>query len=72
MWRDGHEAARVLRAATAAGPDHLHLAAEGRPWPQTGRAADGTALGPLARAVTGLPVIVNGGLHDPAPPVDPH
>ena len=65
-WRDEHEVTEILRTVTAAAPDYLHLAAEGRPWTESGRAADGTALGPLARAITGVPVIVNGGLHDPA------
>ena len=66
MWRDEGEATQILSTATAAGPDYVHLAAEGRPWTESGRAADGTALGPLARAVSGVPVMVNGGLHDPA------
>ena len=66
LWRDEHEITEILRTVTAAAPDYLHLAGEGRPWTQSGQAADGTALGPLARAITGVPVIVNGGLHDPA------
>jgi 2,4-dienoyl-CoA reductase-like NADH-dependent reductase (Old Yellow Enzyme family) len=65
-WRDEHEATALLQTVTEASPDYVHLAGEGRPWTQSGRTADGTALGPLARAVTGRPVIVNGGLHEPA------
>ena len=65
-WRDEQEAAAIFRTVAAAGPDYLHLAGEGRPWTDSGRAADGTALGALARQVTGLPVVVNGGLDDPA------
>jgi 2,4-dienoyl-CoA reductase-like NADH-dependent reductase (Old Yellow Enzyme family) len=55
----------IYTTVAAAKPAYLHLAGEGRPWTQSGRAADGTALGALARQRTGLPVIVNGGLHTP-------
>lgn len=49
-----------------AGADFLHLASEGRGWTESARIADGGSLTRLAREVTGLPVIANGGMHDPA------
>lgn len=64
-WTDAAEAEAVFTTVAAAQPAYIHLAGEGRPWTQSGRAADGTALGALARRTTGLPVIVNGGLHTP-------
>lgn len=64
-WQDREEAEQILGTVAAAGPDYLHLAGEGRAWTESGRAADGTALGPLARQIGGVPVMVNGGLHDP-------
>ncbi|MBP1818287.1 NADH:flavin oxidoreductase [Mycobacterium sp. OAE908] len=64
-WVNAREAEDIYTTIAAAKPAYLHLAGEGRPWTQSGRAADGTALGALARRSTGLPVIVNGGLHTP-------
>lgn len=64
-WADAREAEGIYTTIAAANPAYLHLAGEGRPWTQSGRAGDGTALGALARRSTGLPVIVNGGLHTP-------
>ena len=64
-WVDAREAADIYSTIAAAEPAYLHLAGEGRPWTHSGRAADGTALGALARQSAGLPVIVNGGLHTP-------
>jgi 2,4-dienoyl-CoA reductase-like NADH-dependent reductase (Old Yellow Enzyme family) len=64
-WADAQEAQDIYTTIAAAKPAYLHLAGEGRPWTQSGRAADGTALGALARQRTGLPVIVNGGLRTP-------
>ncbi|PZS34193.1 MAG: NADH:flavin oxidoreductase [Pseudonocardiales bacterium] len=65
QWADEQEATDIFATVAAARPDYLHLAGEGRPWTDNGRAADGTPLGALARDVTGVPVIVNGGLHTP-------
>ncbi|MGV9800460.1 oxidoreductase [Mycobacterium sp. NPDC003449] len=62
-WVDAHEAEDIYDTIAGAAPTYLHLAGEGRPWTQSGRTADGTPLGELARRTTGLPVIVNGGLH---------
>ncbi len=64
-WLDKPEATDIFATIAHAGPDYLHLAGEGRPWTDSGHAADGTPLGALARELTDLPVIVNGGLHAP-------
>ncbi|WP_430479029.1 NADH:flavin oxidoreductase [Streptomyces sp. P11-1] len=61
-WPGGDAEARVLfTAAASAGADYLHLAGSGRDW-----SPDGPTLPGLARQVTGLPVIANGGLHEDA------
>nr|WP_275407803.1 NADH:flavin oxidoreductase [Streptomyces coelicoflavus] len=61
-WPGGDaDAGAVFSAAAAAGADYLHLAGSGRDWP-----AHGPTLPGLARTVTGLPVIANGGLHQDA------
>lgn len=65
-WLSRQEATSIFTAIAAAGPDYLHLAGEGRPWTESGTAADGTPLGALARQISDIPVIVNGGLHEPA------
>ncbi|MEW2070006.1 NADH:flavin oxidoreductase [Streptomyces sp. NPDC007346] len=61
-WPGGDaEATAVFTAATAAGADYLHIAGSARDW-----LPDGPTLPALARRVTGLPVIANGGLHEGA------
>jgi 2,4-dienoyl-CoA reductase-like NADH-dependent reductase (Old Yellow Enzyme family) len=65
-WQDRTEAEAVLRTVATAGPDYLHLASEGRPWTESGVLPDQTPLGPLARQLTTLPAMVNGGLDDVA------
>ncbi|MEI5036164.1 DsbA family protein [Streptomyces sp. S1A(2023)] len=61
-WPGGDaEAEAVFTAAASAGADYLHLAGSGRDWFPEGR-----TLPALARSVTGLPVIANGGLHQEA------
>lgn len=65
-WPDGSQAQETFTTIAASSPAYLHLAGEGRPWTQSGKTADGTALGALARHATGLPVIANGGLHTAA------
>ncbi|MGW8489482.1 oxidoreductase [Streptomyces sp. NPDC055886] len=58
-WPGGDaEAGVIFAAAASAGADYLHLAGSGRDW-----SPDGPSLSGLARTVTGLPVIANGGLH---------
>jgi 2,4-dienoyl-CoA reductase-like NADH-dependent reductase (Old Yellow Enzyme family) len=66
-WPGGAaEADTVFRAVAAAGADYLHLASEGRDWPGTATLDTGITVTALAKGVTGLPVIANGGMHDPA------
>ncbi len=64
-WPGGAEDAEVIFSAVAAGgADYLHIASEGRDFIDTARFADGRTITAVARAVTGLPVIANGGMHD--------
>ncbi|QFY09926.1 NADH:flavin oxidoreductase [Nonomuraea phyllanthi] len=64
-WRGGAHDARIIFAAlAAAGSSYLHIASEGRDWIETARLDGGLTITGLARQVTGLPVIANGGMHD--------
>jgi 2,4-dienoyl-CoA reductase-like NADH-dependent reductase (Old Yellow Enzyme family) len=66
-WPDVRRTAEVIfRALAAAGADYLHIASEGRNWLHTARLDDGSTITELARQVTGLPVVANGGMADPA------
>ncbi|MDT0492511.1 NADH:flavin oxidoreductase [Streptomyces griseus] len=61
-WQGGDaEAGALFTAVASAGADYLHLAGSGRDW-----LPHGPTLPALARKVTGLPVIANGGLHEDA------
>jgi 2,4-dienoyl-CoA reductase-like NADH-dependent reductase (Old Yellow Enzyme family) len=64
-WPGEAEDAEVIFAAVAdAGADYLHIASEGRNFIDTARFADGRTITAVAKQVTGLPVIANGGMHD--------
>ncbi|GLW12961.1 NADH:flavin oxidoreductase [Microtetraspora sp. NBRC 13810] len=64
-WPGGaKDAETIFRAVAGAGATYLHIASEGRDWIETARLDDGTTITGLARRVTGLPVIANGGMHD--------
>ena len=64
-WPGGAADAEVNFAAVAeAGADYLHIASEGRDFLDTARLSDGRTITALARDVSGLPVIANGGMHD--------
>ncbi|GAB2633086.1 oxidoreductase [Kribbella swartbergensis] len=66
-WPGGAYDAEVIFGALAeTGIDYLHIASEGRNWLETARLQGGQTLTGLARRVSGLPVIANGGMHDPA------
>ena len=66
-WPGGAADAEVIFPAVAdAGASYLHIASEGRNWIDTARLAGGQTITGLARRLTGLPVMVNGGMHDPA------
>lgn len=65
-WPGGREDAEAIFAAVAeAGVDYLHIASEGRDWRESAKIDDETTITQLAKRVTGLPVITNGGMHDP-------
>lgn len=64
-WPGEAEDSEVIFAAVAdAGVDYLHIASEGRNFIDTARFADGRTITAVAKQVTGLPVIANGGMHD--------
>ncbi len=65
-WPGGESDARIIfRAVQEAGVSYIHLASEGRDWMSTSTLAPGVTITGLARHATGLPVIANGGMHDP-------
>jgi 2,4-dienoyl-CoA reductase-like NADH-dependent reductase (Old Yellow Enzyme family) len=64
-WPGGADDAEVVFAAlAAAGADYLHIASEGRDFIDTARLPDGRTITAVAREVSGLPVMANGGMHD--------
>ncbi|SEH01154.1 2,4-dienoyl-CoA reductase [Nonomuraea solani] len=64
-WAGGAADARIVFGTLAgAGATYLHIASEGRDWNETARLDGGVTITGLARQVTGLPVIANGGMHD--------
>ncbi|MGW5385528.1 oxidoreductase [Nocardia sp. NPDC003963] len=64
-WSGAAEAETIFRAVAGAGVDYLHLASEGRDWYETAVLDTGETVTRLARSITGLPVIANGGMHAP-------
>ena len=65
-WPGGANDGRIIfRAVRDAGTSYIHVASEGRDWMSTAALAPGVIITGLARQVTGLPVIANGGMHDP-------
>jgi len=63
-WPGGpSEAATIFAAVTAAGASYIHIAGEGRGFRDT-LASSTEPFTTLARRLTGLPVIANGGLGD--------
>ena len=70
-WPGGRSDGEVIfPALAAAGAGYLHVASEGRNWISTARFDDGDTITALARRTTGLPVIANGGMHDPRQAAD--
>jgi 2,4-dienoyl-CoA reductase-like NADH-dependent reductase (Old Yellow Enzyme family) len=64
-WPGGASDAEVIFAGLAeAGADYLHIASEGRDFIDTARLPDGRTITAVAREVSGLPVMANGGMHD--------
>ena len=65
-WSGGAEdVVEIAQTLSKAGASYLHVASEGRAWFDTARLPDGTTVTGLAREVSGLPVIANGGMHEP-------
>jgi 2,4-dienoyl-CoA reductase-like NADH-dependent reductase (Old Yellow Enzyme family) len=60
------DAETIFAAVAEAGVDYLHIASEGRNFIDTARFPDGRTITAVAKQVTGLPVMANGGMHDPA------
>ena len=70
-WPGGAADAEVVFTALArAGVDYLHVASEGRDFIDTARLSDGRTITALAREVAGVPVMANGGMHDPRQAAD--
>ncbi|TDC05792.1 NADH:flavin oxidoreductase [Nonomuraea longispora] len=64
-WAGGTRDAEIIFAALAeAGASYLHIASEGRDWVETATLDGAMTITGLARKVTGLPVLANGGMHD--------
>lgn len=64
-WPGGAVDAETIFAALAGtGVDYLHIASEGRDFIDTARLPGGHSITALAREVSGLPVMANGGMHD--------
>lgn len=65
-WPGGSREAETIYTALAdARADYLHIASEGRAFLETALLDGGSTTTALARGATGLPVIANGGMHDP-------
>ncbi|MDA8369653.1 MAG: NADH:flavin oxidoreductase [Nocardiopsaceae bacterium] len=60
----------VFDAVAAAGADYLHIASEGRDWIDSARLDNGETITGIARRVSGLPVLANGGMHNPQQAAD--
>jgi 2,4-dienoyl-CoA reductase-like NADH-dependent reductase (Old Yellow Enzyme family) len=60
------DAAVIFAALRDAGAHYLHVAGEGSDWLEAARLPDGDTLTRVARRVSALPVLANGGLDDPA------
>jgi 2,4-dienoyl-CoA reductase-like NADH-dependent reductase (Old Yellow Enzyme family) len=62
---DGPQTAtEILNEAAKTRLDYVHIAAEGGNWARECLYEDGSSFSGVARQITGLPVIANGGMHD--------
>jgi 2,4-dienoyl-CoA reductase-like NADH-dependent reductase (Old Yellow Enzyme family) len=65
-WPGGSADARLIfDLLREAGTSYLHVASEGSDWIETARLDSGETITALAKQVTGLPVLANGGLDEP-------
>ncbi len=66
LWPGGLEDGRIIfQSVATAGADYLHFASEGQGFDHGCLTRLGKSLPRQARELTGLPVIANGGLHNP-------
>jgi len=63
-WSES-DAREIFTAVGRSGVSYIHIASEGRDWLSTATLARGVTTTGLARELTGLPVIGNGGMDDP-------
>ncbi|MHA0036449.1 oxidoreductase [Deinococcus sp. PESE-13] len=64
-WPGGSQEAEIIFAAVKdAGVDYIHVASEGTGWEASARMDNHESVTSIARRVSGLPVIANGGMHD--------
>lgn len=59
------DATEIVTQAAKTSLSYIHIAAEGGKWERECRYADGSSYNSIARQIAGVPVIANGGLHDP-------
>ncbi|WP_298731918.1 NADH:flavin oxidoreductase [uncultured Chitinophaga sp.] len=65
-WADGPVTAKtILSEVATVKPDYIHIAAEAGNWAAEATYPDGSSYTGLAKQLTGVPVIANGGLHQP-------
>lgn len=65
-WPDGAvTASALLQEVAKAKPDYVHIAAESGNWERDCMYADGSSFTSLAKQIVQVPVIANGGLHEP-------
>jgi 2,4-dienoyl-CoA reductase-like NADH-dependent reductase (Old Yellow Enzyme family) len=64
-WAGVEEGRAIFSALAHARPDYIHVASEGAPWEETSFLSPDVSITALAREVCGVPVIANGGMHDP-------
>ncbi|MCG8491178.1 MAG: NADH:flavin oxidoreductase [Sneathiellales bacterium] len=66
LWANGLEDGKIIFQSIAdAGADYIHFASEGKGFDHGCLTREGKSLPKLAKDLTGLPVIANGGLHIP-------
>ncbi|MBO0814267.1 MAG: NADH:flavin oxidoreductase [Actinobacteria bacterium] len=64
-WRGRSQAAVYFAAVAEAGADYVHVASEGSSWHEVSMLEGDVSVTALARMVTGLTVVANGGMHKP-------